>query len=32
MGKAGFRSIERIDQCVAPAGVVRNVRSVTAAT
>jgi hypothetical protein len=25
-------SIERIDQCVASTGVVRNVRSITAAT
>ncbi|SFH99410.1 hypothetical protein SAMN04487925_1011447 [Bradyrhizobium sp. cf659] len=25
-------AIERIDQCVASAGVVRNVRSITAAT
>ena len=32
MGKAGFAAIERIDQCVASAGVVRNVRSITAAT
>jgi hypothetical protein len=32
MGKAGPAAIERIDQCVASARVVRNVRSITAAT
>src|SRR4029078_9959375 len=30
--KPVFAAIERIDQCVASAGVVRNVRSITAAS
>ena len=30
--KPVFAAIERIDQCVASTGVVRNVRSITAAT
>jgi hypothetical protein len=32
VGKPVSATIDRIDQCVASAGVVRNVRSITAAT